>query len=83
MAALYEVLDQLDDASRLAFVLRHVQGMELLDVAKALCCSLATVKRRIDRAGKRVEALARAKPALAPWLRDREEASGEEAESAR
>ncbi|MEJ7732466.1 MAG: sigma-70 family RNA polymerase sigma factor [Polyangiaceae bacterium] len=83
MAALYEVLDQLDDSSRLAFVLRHVQGMELLDVAAALGCSLATAKRRIDRAGKRVEALARAKPALAPWLRARDEDSGEEAERAR
>jgi RNA polymerase sigma-70 factor (ECF subfamily) len=83
MAALYQVLDQLDDASRLAFVLRHVQGMELLDVAAALGCSLATVKRRIDRAGKRVEVLARAKPALAPWLQARTQDSAEEVERAR
>jgi RNA polymerase sigma-70 factor (ECF subfamily) len=85
MTALYQVLDQLDDASRLAFVLRHVQGMELLDVAAALGCSLATVKRRIDRASKRVEALARAKPALAPWLVGRSDGSSaaEEADRAR
>lgn len=83
VAALYEVLDQLDAEARMAFVLRHVQGMELLDVAAALGCSLATVKRRIERAGKRVEVLARTRPALAPWLRARDDDAGKEADRVR
>lgn len=51
---LYAILDRLDDDSRLAFVLRHVQGLELHDVAAGLGCSLATVKRRLSKAEARV-----------------------------
>jgi RNA polymerase sigma-70 factor, ECF subfamily len=66
---LYGVLDRIDDDARLAFVLRHVQGMDLADVASALGCSLATVKRRLDHAAKRIQLLGGRDEALAPYLR--------------
>lgn len=46
---LYAILDELDDESRLLFVLRHVERLELVDVAAALDVSLATVKRKLAR----------------------------------
>ena len=42
-------LATLAPAVRLAWMLRHVEGMALDEVAAALGCSLATVKRRIAR----------------------------------
>lgn len=46
---LYAILDELDDESRLLFVLRHVERLELVDVAAALDVSLSTVKRKLAR----------------------------------
>jgi len=40
----------------MAWVLRHVEGLELREVASATSASLATVKRRLQRADARVEA---------------------------
>ncbi len=40
---------------RLAWMLRHVEGCELLETAEQCGCSLATVKRRIARADARLE----------------------------
>ena len=55
---LYAILDRLETKSRLAFVLHHVEGLELLEVASALGVSLATVKRRLSRVSARVWAMA-------------------------
>jgi RNA polymerase sigma-70 factor, ECF subfamily len=41
---------------RLAWMLRYVEGCELTDVAAQSGCSLATVKRRIQRADARLQA---------------------------
>jgi RNA polymerase sigma-70 factor, ECF subfamily len=43
-------------AERIAWLLRHVEGLALDEVATACGCSLATVKRRIAAADARVEA---------------------------
>ena len=51
---LYAILDQQSDDARLAFVLRHVEGMELTEVAQALGVSLATVKRKLARVKPRI-----------------------------
>lgn len=51
---LYRVLDQLPIPERTAWVLRHLQGERLDDVAEACGCSLATVKRRIAAASQAV-----------------------------
>jgi RNA polymerase sigma-70 factor (ECF subfamily) len=48
------VLRRMPAAERIAWMLRHVEGCELLEVADACGCSLATVKRRIAAAEARV-----------------------------
>jgi RNA polymerase sigma-70 factor, ECF subfamily len=41
---------------RLAWMLRHVEGCELAEVAEQCSCSLATIKRRIARADEQLKA---------------------------
>jgi RNA polymerase sigma-70 factor (ECF subfamily) len=65
---LYAILDRLDTKSRLAFVLHHVEGLELLEVASALGVSLATVKRRLARVSARVWAMAQGDRMLIEYL---------------
>jgi RNA polymerase sigma-70 factor (ECF subfamily) len=67
-ARLYRVLDSLDSRSHVAFTLRHFEGYELSEVAEALSCSLATVKRVLSAVETRVWALAAQDPYLAPYL---------------
>jgi RNA polymerase sigma-70 factor (ECF subfamily) len=47
---LYRALDRLPVQQRLAWTLRHAEGLELAAVAEACDCSLATVKRWIAAA---------------------------------
>lgn len=54
LAALDRVLQALPVEERIAWVLRHVEGEALEDVARATECSLATAKRRIAAAEARV-----------------------------
>jgi RNA polymerase sigma-70 factor (ECF subfamily) len=68
LSALYRVLDQLGSRRRLAFVLRHVQGLELLEVAAALEISESTTRRELMRAQQQLAALARREPALAHYV---------------
>ena len=58
VSGLYAILDRLDPRDRMAFVLYHVEGLELTEVAEALNVSLATVKRRLARIASRVFAMA-------------------------
>jgi RNA polymerase sigma-70 factor (ECF subfamily) len=67
---LYEVLDQIDDRGRMAFVLRHLEGYELTEVAESLGCSLATTKRALAKAQERVNAIVKRDPLLAPYARE-------------
>lgn len=46
----YRALEKLDAESRVAVILRHIEGYELTEVAIAMGCSLATVKRRLAKA---------------------------------
>jgi RNA polymerase sigma-70 factor (ECF subfamily) len=66
---LYAILDRLDDAGRLAFVLRYVEGLELTEVAEALGVSLATAKRRLARVTPRVVAMIERDPVLPEYAR--------------
>ena len=68
VARLYGILDRVDDRSRMLFVLRHIEGLELTEVAEALECSLATAKRHLARATARILAAAERDPALATYL---------------
>jgi RNA polymerase sigma-70 factor, ECF subfamily len=65
----YEVLEQLDVTSRLAFLLRRVEGYELTEAAEACGCSLATIKRKLARAEERFEKLAKCDPVLQAFVR--------------
>jgi RNA polymerase sigma-70 factor (ECF subfamily) len=55
---LYGILDKVDSRTRLLFVLRYVEALELTEIAESLDVSLATAKRHLSRAGDRVFALA-------------------------
>lgn len=50
LASVYALLRKLPVADRLAWTLRHVEGMDLATVAQVCGCSLATAKRRISAA---------------------------------
>jgi RNA polymerase sigma-70 factor (ECF subfamily) len=75
-AALYRVLESLDTRAHLAFVLRHVEGYELVEVAEGLSCSLATVKRVLAAAETTVRSLAAENPYLAPYLLEPKDVKG-------
>jgi len=64
----YAILDALPAALRVAFALRHIEGMELEQVAEILSVSRSTAKRRIARAEQRFARAAERDPALRPWL---------------
>jgi RNA polymerase sigma-70 factor (ECF subfamily) len=66
-AALYRVLEALDSRAHVAFILRHVEGYELLEVADVLSCSLATVKRVLGAAESTIRSLAAEDPYLASY----------------
>jgi len=68
LARFYEILDRLAPRHRTAFVLRHVDGLELTEVAAALDISLATIKRWLPRIARRVFSQAHSDPRLAPYL---------------
>ena len=54
-ARCYEALDALPANQRLAWILRHVEGESLAVVASRCECSLASAKRHIGRAHKRLQ----------------------------
>jgi RNA polymerase sigma-70 factor (ECF subfamily) len=65
---LYAILDELDPTSRLVFVLRHVEGLELAEVADALSMPMSTMKRRLAKASTTVLARVRGDADLAERL---------------
>jgi RNA polymerase sigma-70 factor (ECF subfamily) len=67
---LFAILDSLDTSSRLAFTLRHLEEMELMEVAVALGESLASVKRRLARVTSVVNARAAVDSALSVYVKE-------------
>jgi RNA polymerase sigma-70 factor (ECF subfamily) len=65
---LYRVLDRVSIERRSVFVLRYVEGLELVEISTILGCSVATTKRRVADAARRVCLLAAADPFLAPYV---------------
>jgi RNA polymerase sigma-70 factor (ECF subfamily) len=51
----YRALGTLPPDERSALVLRHIEGFELTEVAEAMGCSLATIKRWLSRAEDRFQ----------------------------
>lgn len=68
--AFYAVLASLGVDERVAFSLRHVDDMDLAEVARATGASLATVKRRLARAEAEFAAKARGRSELARLLEE-------------
>jgi RNA polymerase sigma-70 factor (ECF subfamily) len=66
----YAVLNEMPVEHRMAFVLRYIHGMTLVEAAEACRTSLATLKRRLARAEKRFAETVGQRPALAQWLKD-------------
>jgi len=64
----YRVLDKLPNEERVAFSLRHIDEMELAEIADACNVSLATIKRRLSRAEVRFRTLAKRQPGLSEWV---------------
>jgi RNA polymerase sigma-70 factor (ECF subfamily) len=64
----YRLLGTMGADDRTAFTLRHIEGLRLEEVAAATGASLATVKRRVRRASKRVAAMAKADPDLLSYF---------------
>ena len=65
---LYYALDRLELNARMAFVLRHVHGCDLAETASVCGCSVATIKRKLNRAESRFGALVDGDPVLREFL---------------
>jgi RNA polymerase sigma-70 factor, ECF subfamily len=70
LLAFYRVLDRLDPDERIAFVLRFVDGADLSAVAAACGVSLATIKRRLQRAEAVFVERCKKDEALCAWIEE-------------
>jgi len=68
LRSLYRSLDRLKTVERLAFTLRFFEGVELTEGAALMGTSLATFKRHLSAAKRRIWSLAGEDPCLAPYL---------------
>jgi len=59
LRGLYRLLELLPPRRRVAFILRHVQGLEMSEVAAALSTSESTAKREVSRARQAIRARAK------------------------
>jgi RNA polymerase sigma-70 factor (ECF subfamily) len=64
----YGLLDRLRPADRTAFVLRYMEELELLELARAMNVSLRTAKRRVAHARERVARLIEGDPGLREFV---------------
>jgi RNA polymerase sigma-70 factor (ECF subfamily) len=64
MHCTYLVLNELPPDERIAFALRFIEGMELIELAEACRTSVATIRRRLQRAQDRFLRKARRYPVL-------------------
>ena len=65
---LYEALDELSPAARLAFTLHEIDGRPLSEVADLVGSSVTATKLRVWRARKRIESIAGEDPVLREFL---------------
>jgi RNA polymerase sigma-70 factor, ECF subfamily len=68
LARFYQLLDRLRPSHRTAFILRYIEGLELVDVAEATGVSLATIKRWLPQIARRIQLQAERDPVLASYI---------------
>lgn len=68
LSALFRILEQLSYRRKMAFILRHVQGLEMLEAAAALGVSESTLRRDLGAARNFIKGCARAEPALSELI---------------
>lgn len=68
LRAVHSLLDHLAPDERVAFALRHIEGLDLVDVARACDVSLATIKRRLSRAEAEFESFVQQSPLLSEQI---------------
>jgi RNA polymerase sigma-70 factor, ECF subfamily len=73
LAALDRLLANMSQRRRMAFILRHVQQLEMLEVAAVLSISESTLRRELLRAREQLLRGAAREPALANYLAGRGE----------
>lgn len=66
----YLVLERLPAQQRVAFALRYIEGMDVLEVARTRKVSVSTMKRILRKAETRFVQLARNDEALREWLEE-------------
>jgi RNA polymerase sigma-70 factor (ECF subfamily) len=71
LSRFYQLLENLTVNDRTVFVLRHMEGLKLEEIAQRLGVSLATVKRRASRASTEVSSLVEADGELAAHFREK------------
>jgi RNA polymerase sigma-70 factor, ECF subfamily len=71
LSRFYDLLEHLSASDRTAFVLRHMEGLKLEEVADKMGVSLATVKRWVSRASLEVSSLVEADRELSAHFRER------------
>lgn len=76
LAALSRVLATMSPRRRMAFTLRHVQEMDMLEVAAALAVSESTLRRELQRAREYLLHAAAREPALSAYLASRGNING-------
>jgi RNA polymerase sigma-70 factor (ECF subfamily) len=71
LAHFYALLERLDVNDRAAFVLRHMEGLALEEIAERMGVSLATAKRWVSRASRDVSTLVESDPELSGQFGER------------
>jgi RNA polymerase sigma factor (sigma-70 family) len=66
---LYALLERLSVKDRTIYTLRYIEGLEQAEISEVLGVSVSTVRRKLDRLGKRISSLMRSDPALHGYLR--------------
>jgi RNA polymerase sigma-70 factor (ECF subfamily) len=81
--ALYRLLDGMPARRRLAFVLRHIEGMEVVEAAHVLSVSESTIKREARKARKAIELRAqRSEPRLWQYMQALDAQDGQDGQDA-
>lgn len=75
------LLGELKPETKILFVLRYVEGLELREIAEALGVSLATAKRKLRRANEAITTLAGTDPLLSQYMRRPDAVGGGDDES--